>query len=157
MIFEFVNPSDPYTFISPDLEVAAFVTVLLGNGKGAANQLDGNLHVPMFLFGGLDKFILDNFSKPLDEWIEHMKRERYIDIADSLDSVVIGDISDRNIFDAALSAIDDPYKKEAFRVKWHDEKLSSINDFGTFAWETAKAIRQQKEEVDVQSDGEDRP
>ena len=36
-VFELINPSDPYTFEAPSIEVAGVVAVLLSGGFGAVN------------------------------------------------------------------------------------------------------------------------
>jgi hypothetical protein len=52
MLFELINPSDPYTFRAPSIEVAGAVACLLSSGFGAVCRDPGmdDLSTPV-LFG----------------------------------------------------------------------------------------------------------
>lgn len=87
--FEIVNPSDPYTFTAPSLEVAALVIILLGSGRYAAKSLDTppNEGVPFFMFGGAEEWFRDNCGCTPDESMERTEKSV---LADSLDTVTLG-------------------------------------------------------------------
>jgi hypothetical protein len=147
MIFEFINPSDTYHFEAPDLEIATVVTFILGAGKGAAQQVDcenevDRLNVPIFISGGAEKWVQETFGKSLTEFLDHVKDTRRQELITCLESVTIGSLNDYNLFHKTLELITDPEKQEQYRVLYHDEKLTSLNDFGTYAWSIAKSMRE---------------
>jgi hypothetical protein len=147
MIFEFINPSDPYHFEAPDLEIATVVTFILGEGKGAADQVgieneEERLEVPMFLFGGELDWIQATFHKPMDEFLDDVKTNRRQELIKSLESVTIGSLNDYKIYHKTLDLIDDPVKRDQYREMYHDEKRSSVNDFGSYAWKVAKSLKE---------------
>ena len=52
MLFEIMNPSDPYTVVAEDKEIAAVACIVLGTGTYAFKPIDvGDFEVPLFLFG----------------------------------------------------------------------------------------------------------
>jgi hypothetical protein len=145
MIFEFINPSDPYHFEAPDLEIAAMVTFILGEGKGAAHQVECDeekrLEVPIFLFGGLDKWVQDKFGKSVEDFITYVKKDRQQELITSLESVTIGSLSSYHAYHKAIELIDDPEKKKQYQDYYHDQELTSMNDFGTYARSVAKSMK----------------
>lgn len=148
MIFEFINPSDPYHFEAPDLEIAAVVTFILGKGKGAAHEIDAAkdeselLEVPIFLFGGAEKWIQEQFGKPVDKFFEYVKKDRRQDLITSLESVTIGSFEDYGVFWTTMNEFIKPDKKEEYKRAYHDGKLTSMNDFGSYAWAVAKDLKE---------------
>ena len=56
MLFNIVNPSDPYTIEASSLDVAVMASVLLGQGNYQFTSLDGGQDIPFFAFGGGDKW-----------------------------------------------------------------------------------------------------
>ena len=61
MKFELINPSDAVFFEAPSLLVAAFAVVYLSPSYGA-KEVNGNLEVPIFMFGGAEEW----FEKQLN-------------------------------------------------------------------------------------------
>jgi len=128
MEYNFVNPSDPYTFIAEDFETAALVVRLLGLAYGAEPKDGNGESVPIFLFGG---------EKDADEWymaqFHHTPKEglneKRVPIADALLSFMLGSFEDRRRYEAALAAITDPEKREEFIHAWQDG-CSSLNNIG---------------------------
>jgi hypothetical protein len=113
MQFEIINPSDPYTMQAPDLKIAAVVVVLLGQGKYALKCTDGRSEgVPLFLFGGHDKWFINQFGTNLSDTIDKVIEERAEELALAFDSVTLG----------------------------RDER-SSMNDIGGRAQQYAKNVR----------------
>lgn len=142
MLFEIVNPSDPYTFEAENVDIACVAVLFLGNGAYGLNVPDGqpNPDCPMFLFGGdpaawaekrLGCSLNDYLTKHGDA------------IASALDSVLIGDFSDRQIFNDAVAKMNEVGAVQ-FKNQWHDKKRSSLSDIGKRAWALAKALREPK-------------
>lgn len=141
MIAEIINPSDPYTLETDNFLAAAVGIALVGNGKLGLSCENPKLRTPILF--GWDQWFKDQGIDDLGKWLEAHSAE----VADALDSVMIGNIGDRALFLDALEAIDDPVKREAFRAKQHDKKRSSMNDIGAACWKTAAALRKKSGKV----------
>lgn len=141
MEYELINPSDPYTFEAPDLEVAALVVGLLSPTFGAVSKnRKEEEEVPVFIFGGYEEWYKETFSKSPDEGLMARKTE----VGQALLSVMLGKFEDREKYNAALEAIDDPAKREAFMEKWQD-KRTSLNNIGGVAHAIGKALLKESE------------
>ena len=139
LTYEFVNPSDPYTFTAKDRETAALAVMLLGLQYGARTE-DGNdeLRVPILMLDDSpDAWFKDMFGREPNKALKVLQN----DVADALESFVFGDFSDRKGFEAALRAIDDPEKKATFVKEWQS-RISSLNDIGTYAHNAGKSLRE---------------
>jgi hypothetical protein len=143
MLYEIVNPSDPYTFEAPTFEIAAVAIVLLAEGqlgvKPVGDDPEDARELPLLLFDSDGKWFEENLF-PLEKIGDFLDKHSE-EIAAALDSVVIGGELDRSLFLTALARQEDD-TKEAYRVAWHNKKRSSINDIGRSAWEMAKGIRE---------------
>jgi len=139
--YELVNPSDAYTFQAPTLLIAACATVLIGRGKYAAHPEDGkgekNEEVPMFFFGGVEEWFKEKGVESLGDYINAHREE----VATCLDTFLIGDMKERKAFDRLIGCISNPEEKEKARLAFHDEKRSSMNNIGEYAWKLAKELR----------------
>lgn len=126
MEYELHNPSDPYTFIAADKEVAALVIGLLSPAFGAGTQdgADEN-RVPIFIFGGYDEWYQGEFDRTPVEGLNARMKE----VGQAMQSFMLGRFEDRARYNAALEAIDDPVKRDAFIAKWQDGR-SSLNNIG---------------------------
>lgn len=140
MEYELINPSDPYTFIADDLEIAALVIFTFGTAYGAKPK-DGGEDVPIFLFGGALEWYKGKFGRTPDEGVKAKQSA----LADALSSMMFGDFEDRRRYEAALAAITDPEKKEEFITSWQDG-ISSLNDIGSRAHALAKILKKTEEE-----------
>lgn len=138
MLFEIINPSDPYTIEAPDLKVAAVACVLLGNGKLGFQGIDCEAEVPLFLFGGYDEWFTKHCGGDFKSVMAQVTESRLSELADCLDSVLIGDAAHRKSFQKGLELIDDPVKRE----HWLDERRSSMDNIGGHAWSIAKQLRE---------------
>jgi hypothetical protein len=141
--WEISNPSDRYTMMVDDLEVAAVACMLLGHGQYGLHELEGEeREVPIFLFGGHDEWSTATFGVPVRDLLKRVyegpKREALIQ---ALDSVLIGKPVDRRSYEKGLELIDDPEKRRAWRDHWHDERRSSMNDIGACAWGLAGQMK----------------
>lgn len=154
MLYEIINPSDPYHFEAQDLEIAAVCICVLGEGMYSAQPVkkgeygsepvEGAEDVPMFMFGGQDKWFKEHFNKTFEESFDEVLKSRKSELADAFDSVRLGSLEDLEVYNDALNSIDDADKKEAFRKKWMDKKQTSLNDIGGRAWKLAKNTRNYK-------------
>ncbi|MBE5791642.1 MAG: hypothetical protein E7322_05725 [Clostridiales bacterium] len=137
MEYSLINPSDPYTFIAADKEIAALVVAIINPAYGGETE-DHNeeMRIPIFIFGGFEEWYQDEFGRaPKDGLIE-----RKADVAQALDSFMLGGFRDRTRYTAALEAIDDPEKRKAFIEKWNDGR-TSLNNISSFAHSLSEQMR----------------
>ena len=130
--------SDPYTFLAADFEVATLTVFSISTLYGAEAK-EGGESVPIFLFGGAREWYIEQFGRTPDEGKEAKKEE----LATALSSMMYGGFEDRRRYEAALTAITDPEKREKFITEWQDGH-SSLNDIGTYCHELAKRLRGQE-------------
>ena len=138
MEYELKNPGDPYTFLAADFEVATLTVFSISTLYGAEAK-EGGESVPIFLFGGAREWYIEQFGRTPDEGKEAKKEE----LATALSSMMYGGFEDRRRYEAALTAITDPEKREKFITEWQDGH-SSLNDIGTYCHELAKRLRGQE-------------
>jgi hypothetical protein len=148
MLFDIVNPSDPYTIVAPDLEIAAIACVFLGNGQYAFKQIDCGAvaaEVPMFLFGGHDEWFTEKFGAKLDDVLDRVMVKRRDELAACFDSAFIGGPVDRKEFESLTNHL----TREQFRAARnarHENRRTSLNDIGARAYEMAKRLRELPDE-----------
>lgn len=134
MIFEIINPSDKYTIEADDFKVACIAGLVIGDGQVGLEQVDGDLEMPIFIFGGVEEWFQEQFDTALTDLFKSIDM---LELADCMDSIVVGNR------DAYLLGLDGKTGQDAydFWLKWHDTNRSSVNDYGTFAKAYAKDIR----------------
>ena len=143
MLFEIVNPSDPYTIKADTMKVAAAACVLLGNGSYAFKPLEGEgaVEVPIFFIGGHDEWFNENFGQDTEtvcgDVIDNFKGA----LADCLDSVTYGSAADRREFEH-LTEHCTPEERQKLRVERNRNRHGSLNDIGGRAFEMAKRLRE---------------
>lgn len=138
MLWDIVNPSDPYTMKGDDHLAVAVAVMFLGEGQYAANEIDGERQVPLFLFGGHEAWLQKTFDTTLEKALENNR----LAIADALESVMIGSPSARRTYETALKHL--PEEAHAgYRAEVLDQQRSSLNNIGKRAWGLARAIRGQ--------------
>ena len=130
------NPSDPYTFIAEDFETAVLVVFLLGAAYGAEPKDGAGEEVPISLFGGAEEWYAAKFGRNHNDGLEAKKDA----VAAALESFMLGRFEDRQRYEAALSAITEPEKKEQFIKVWQDG-CSSLNNIGEVAHKYAKLLK----------------
>lgn len=136
MEYELINPSDPYTFTAADREVAALVIGHLSLAFGAETEDEAEENrVPIFMFGGFNEWYQEEFGRTPTEGLEARKKE----VGEALASFMLGHFKDRARYNAALEAIDDPDKAEAFKEKWQDGR-TSLNNIGGVAHSIGKKL-----------------
>ncbi len=134
MEYKLVNPSDPYTFIADDLETAALGVFSISTFYGATNK-EGEVEVPVFIIGGAEEWYIEQFGRSSYDGLKVKKKQ----VAEALNSVVLGDFEDRRRYEAALAAITEPDKREKFIAEWQDGR-SSLNDIGTYCHKLAEEL-----------------
>lgn len=139
MICEIINPSDPYTLVCDDFICAAVVIALLGDGQLGLGDETGELDTPL-VFGWEDWFVKQGIKN-----IDKYTKEHLSEMADILDTVLIGSAKDRVVVDLALKKLS-PDDGKKWLLERHDIKRSSLNDIGRGAWELAENLRTQLEE-----------
>lgn len=144
MLFEIIQPSDPYTISCPDLEIAFTACVLLGAGQYVFHALeDGGVDVPFFLFDGeADRFCQTHFGTEAPLVLRHVRTDRRADLIAALDSVVIGD---RDAFNTTMPPRADVAAFQKARDAWQEQHRSSLNDIGGRAYRIAEKLRQNGE------------
>ncbi|MDD3040815.1 hypothetical protein [Bacteroides sp.] len=134
--------SDNYTLESDDFKMACIAVLMLGKGHYALDEIDGEHHMPIFLFGGHDEWFKNQFGSTVPEFLELNKSEDWLKIAECLDSVMIGGPNERKMYCDALALIEGEDKKKEWRDKWHNTYRSSMNNIGKRAWALARALRE---------------
>lgn len=135
-LYDLSNPSDPYTFYAPSIEIAGVCVVLINSGYGAT-PIDGNGESSPIMFGWDEWFS----AKGIDEkWIDKNK----IAIADALDSFLIGTEKDRKDVESHIELLSEDAKKE-WLDKQQDKIRGSLNKIGEKAYGIARQLRKQVE------------
>lgn len=125
MLYELINPSDPYVFEAEDHETAALTVLTLGTMYGAEGE-EGEHDVPVTFMLDPEEWFKETFGRPIAIAIEEKKQA----IADALLSMTYGDFRDYRLYHNTLKAIEDPAKREQFVREWEDRRssITSISD-----------------------------
>lgn len=142
MIYEIINPSDPYTLEAKSLKIASVANLLLGEGSYGLESEDVEKckGSPIFLFGGAEEW----FQKEFDQTIKEIIDNNLLEIAKCLDSVLPMNISERKELQEENNhqKIDVHLKREEIL----DKRRTSLNNIGQRAWNLAEKIRKIHEE-----------
>lgn len=142
MIYEIINPSDPYTLVADDLEVATVAVCMLREGRYALRPEEENAPgVPLFFFGGQDDWCYARFGMHFESLCDEIIKQKRDALATCLESVVIGD---RRQYEQAIVGKSDDLIA-CFRTAWHEEHRSSMNNIGARAWAIAARLRATEE------------
>jgi len=134
VLFELINPSDPYTFRAPSIEVAGAVACLLSTGFGARCLDEGHEDEQTPVLFGWNEWLEGRGIN--QDWIESHKAE----IADAFDSFLIGKANERADVESMLALI--PEDKQAqWRAERQDRHRTSLNQIGERAYQLAKRLR----------------
>ena len=131
-IYELINPSDPYTFEAGSIEVAGAAVMYLSSGFGAKEVGDGDSTPVLF---GWDEWLKER--KIDSDWIVAHRTE----IANALDSFLIGDSCDRQDVEDMLAELP-PDKRESWRARRQDRHRTSMNKIGETAYDLARRLRE---------------
>lgn len=144
MLFNIINPSDPYTMRAPDLEVAAVAICLLGEGKYGLEQIGGDrsAQVPMFLIDGHDEWFTKQFERDFNATVDHVIATRADELVKALHSVFIGTPAAKLAFDELAKNCPDDESYATLLLQTHDAKRTSLNDIGRRAWALAQSVVQ---------------
>lgn len=153
MLFNIINPSDPYTLEAPDLAIAAVAICLLGEGKYALEELGGDRsgYVPAFLMGGHDEWFIKQFGADFSAVVDRIVATRSDELSRALASVFIGNARDKRAFDSAAAECPDQDAFFELLHQTHDAKRTSVNDIGRRAWALADAVAAKAAEVAVEA------
>ncbi len=138
MLYDLISLSDRYTFQADSLECAALVTCVLGRGQYGANNLTDEERpgVPIFLFGGAEKWFMANFGRTISESFAFFKNYHKASLVEAFRSVVIGN---RKEYEEAIKFIPED-KQEEWKALRHERLRSSMNDIGRRAHAFADAL-----------------
>jgi hypothetical protein len=145
MLYNIVNPSDPYTIEAPSLDVAAMTAILLGQGNYPFRSLEGGEDVPAFAFGKGDVWCQKHFKETLMEMSNRVMDTKLGEVAECLDSVLYGDAQERVEFLATTKDMDRP-NFEAERAMRQLDRCSSMNDIGSLSYRMAAKLRKSIED-----------
>lgn len=136
-LYELINPSDPYTFRAPNIKVAGAAVIMLSTNFGAKCLDDGESTPILF---GWDAWAEEHGIT--SEWMH----EHADEIADALDSFLIGSASQRKDIEGLLDELP-PKKREKARAQRQDKQRTSMNKIGEYAYKLAKQLRSKQEAV----------
>ena len=151
ILYDLVNPSDKYTFLARSGKIASAVAFILGDGMYGVECLryepsEEEKPQGMLGFAGEDA-IRDHFGCDIIDFLDSNLEE----IAESLESVIIGGEGDRHLFFSAMEKISDDDERKKFRDEWIDKKRSSMNNIQERADKWALVLRK-KARVEKKSD-----
>lgn len=133
--YELINPSDPYTFKAPNIEIAGLCAVLLSTSFGAT-QVDppnpDNERTPVLF--GWNEWLKDRGIN--EQFIEN----HLFEISEAFDSFLIGDINKRRDVEEMLALIP-AEKQEEWKANRQERHRTSMNRIGEAAMRNAKAYR----------------
>lgn len=144
MLFEIINPHDPYTIAADDLEIAAVAICILGEGKYSLKELSGDksAYVPMFPVSGQDEWFKKWFGRTFEESMLYASEQRTACLVKCLASVMIGDAKNRRAFEELLSKAESADAYITSLNKIHDAIRTSQVDIGRTAWGMADFIQE---------------
>lgn len=144
MIYNIINPSDPYTIAADDFEVAAVACFVLGEGAYAFEPFGAWAweapRVPAFLMTGSDEWCLKTFGCNAFDLAQRVLGTKMQALADCFDSVLIGDCAARKAFEKSTAGLD-LAKTMALKRERHEQMVSSLNDIGARAYRLAAHLR----------------
>lgn len=137
MIYEIINPSDPYT-IEGEHQVCCVATCILGEGWYGLRNGDGSEAMPIVAFGVAETWFPKVFGKTFSDLLHATPPEQ---LAACLDSVLCCSLKERQAYEDALALIEDEGKRQSLRAKWLNERRSSLNNIGRRAYGLAQSLR----------------
>lgn len=140
--FEVCNPSDKATIEADDPVVACVATLLVGRGQLGLLDENGDILLPVFLFGGADEWIAKNIGAEEDSLPQYVDANLEALVA-ALDSCMYGGAADRKAYQRGLDLVaDDPEKREAWRQGWAEDRRTSTSKICAAYWGFAEHLRQ---------------
>lgn len=117
MIYELINPSDPVTFETEDIDVVRAVGLLLGSGQCPVEDEHGEEVLPLFIFGGYDKWAA---AQGFD--LATVRKDKLMAVVDCLRTAMVAERRERAAIMAAVGT-----DVEAL-ARYNEERRSSMND-----------------------------
>jgi hypothetical protein len=143
VLFELINPSDPYTFEAESIEIAGVVTVILSSSFGA-KSLDPPYESTPILFGW-DAWLAD---RGIDNEFLSTNAEA---IARAFESFIIGSASDRRELELVLKEL--PVERRESFIRERQERMrSSFNQIGERAYMLAKQFQKMNDRCAVEGE-----
>lgn len=147
-IWEVINISDPVTIVTDRFDLAVAATMLIGGGQYALKSKDSDQEMPIFTFIPM-KHMLKWFEETFPEKMHLEGNTVYDKFMDSLNKHELADVlrtaqvctpEERESYQKALEAIDDPERKQGYAKWWKDQRRSSMNDIARRAWAFADRL-----------------
>jgi len=134
MLYDFINPSDPYLFEAESFEIACLAVLMMGNAYGC-KELDGEKQFGPFAG-------IESFERKFNENAEKMLKERLIEVIRCLDSFLYASTEvEYREYQARIQTGETEEERYNIRKQHHDEKRSSMNDIGRHAWALASRLK----------------
>lgn len=153
-LYEFINPSDPWTFKAESHIAALLATLIVGDGKAMVDCLEdgeeNDFSSPFFAFSGkegIDNYIKGKFGY---DNLEAALEDNYDAVANALTSFLIASKEERETVDMAVKMLS-PEDAQKLIADFNDKKRSSMNDFGTYAISLGQAMKRKREEIKSKS------
>jgi hypothetical protein len=137
-IYELCNPSDPYTFEAPNIQIAGLCAAFLSTSFGA-KQVDADVQSPVLF--GWDHWFKEQGMLGEDGELTGYIKAHAKEIADAYDSFLIGSVSDRQDVVEMLKLIPED-KREKWRAERQDRHRSSMSKIGERAYQLARQMRE---------------
>lgn len=135
ILYNVINPSDPYTIATFDHDVAAVACFCLGEGAYAFEPVDPetpSLRVPIFLFDSADPWCQSTFGKTTAELLADVVAHKRLALIACLDSLLIGSVADRHQFNRDTAGLSDA-ERARIKASHHVQRCTSLNDVGARA------------------------
>jgi hypothetical protein len=146
MLYNIVNPSDPYTIAAEDHDVVTAAAFLLGSGYYPVEPIDdGNTaaRVPAFFHvEAADAWCQQTFGLSSVDLVDHVIAAKREALIACLDSCLIGTPQERTEFEAAMAWVEDPAKRADMKRKRHQLRVTSVNDIGRLACSMVDQLRE---------------
>jgi hypothetical protein len=141
ILYELVNPSDPYSFFAISDKVAAAVGIVLGEGAYAVRRHDNSERIlPTLRFihpANQGEFMRETFPEGLEPFLLGSSQE----IAGALDSVACISPAERADYEMCVARLASDELRQGSKLRIHDKNRSSLNDIGRRAWKMAEYFR----------------
>lgn len=134
--WELINPSDKITFTGDDFKLVTIAVCLVGNGAYGGKEIQGTRETPIFLFGGIDKWFIENYGSNFEDTFKSSDKKQ---LADILDSFTLGGYEDFITYNKEAENIP-PLELKKFKEAWNN-KRTSMNNICARAWEIADSLR----------------
>lgn len=149
MIYEIINPSDPYTLEAEDDTLAAVACLVLSNGFYFLRREDGvDVDMPSAFTQDIQEDIRQRLGINLDDYLQ----ENLSRVAACLRSVTLGTTKDRQSYQLGLSLITDDDGRRKWRDDWDDKRRSSMNNIWARALKMAEAIEAKAAQEEMQDE-----